>query len=220
MRPLPIIYCFEGPNCDIPGCYSEADIWFSEENEGVAIATYLKITPESGRAAVDLLEDYRSQTEQVLDDDLSDATVTVKATNLAAILSVHDALSSGPLENSLSMDELRREVRELWNRETAFTRDLMAMPILPPVATMRLLSSAARIFPDAWERGKELQRDHREVPPKTEYECGAGLWSIIRPALAAAAREDGDVKQAPAESPQSGGEAVTPNLNSPSQRSE
>ena len=31
-----------------------------------------------------------------------------------------------------------------------------------------------------------------------------------RKALAAAARERGDVKQAPAESPQSGGEAVTP----------
>jgi hypothetical protein len=32
-------------------------------------------------------------------------------------------------------------------------------------------------------------------------------------ALAAAARQGGDVQQAPAESPQSGGEAVTPNLH-------
>lgn len=37
-------------------------------------------------------------------------------------------------------------------------------------------------------------------------------------ALAAAARQGGDVQQAPAESPQSGGEAVTPNLPSPPSR--
>jgi hypothetical protein len=37
-------------------------------------------------------------------------------------------------------------------------------------------------------------------------------------ALAAAARQSGDVKQAPAESPQSGGEAVTPTPNHHSSR--
>jgi hypothetical protein len=48
------------------------------------------------------------------------------------------------------------------------------------------------------------------APKTTAVRTIRGGLARVESALAAAAREGGDVQQAPAESPQSGGEAVTP----------
>jgi hypothetical protein len=114
--------------------------------------------------------------------------------------------SREPYENRLTIEDLRREVRELWDREAAFVRDLRNLPECPSTDTMRLLSHAGLNFHGipAWELGKELQRKTRAVmrdrpidcfdigqagvPFKCEYECGAGLWVFIRNAIAMEAR--------------------------------
>jgi hypothetical protein len=108
-----------------------------------------------------------------------------------------------PYENTLGVGELRRELRECWDREAAFTRDLKNLPEVPSVETMFLLSSAAMNSGHGrwlWYIGKELQRRWREmqrekgidafdlgwggVPMKCEYEYAAGLWTLIRTAIA------------------------------------
>jgi hypothetical protein len=89
-----------------------------------------------------------------------------------------------PYENTLSIDELRKEVRRSWDREHALLDAIRDWPELPPVKVMDILSHAGK-WPADWERGKELQRKHGldAVPPRTEYELGLGVWSRMRDAL-------------------------------------
>lgn len=93
-----------------------------------------------------------------------------------------------PYEYTLSLQELREEVRELWNQHHAFSRDLRNLPPVPSGEVMRMLSSPAMNIhdPDCWEIGKRMQRDpafRGMIPYKTEYESACGLWSIIRAGL-------------------------------------
>lgn len=94
-----------------------------------------------------------------------------------------------PLENTMSIDELRREVRNLWNRELALNHDLRDLPAVPSFETMRAICNAAMGTrqPDVFEMGKLLQREHSGlVPHKAEYECATGLWSLMRAGILAA----------------------------------
>lgn len=94
-----------------------------------------------------------------------------------------------PYENTLSIEELRREVRLLWDREIALNRDLIDLPEVASLEAMRALFHAAMCThePDVGSIGKKMQRDHRSaIPLKTEYECAAGLWSLMRAGILAA----------------------------------
>lgn len=90
-----------------------------------------------------------------------------------------------PYENTLSLEALRREVREGWDTEGALVKALRDLPEVPPYDVLLLLSRAAK-YPDDWEIGARLQRQERKpIPYKTECELGAGLWWRIRKALTA-----------------------------------
>ncbi len=94
-------------------------------------------------------------------------------------------------EDTLTIDELRREVRTLWDRELALNMDLLNLPEVPSIETMRALTHAAMGMcdPDVKPIGCALQRDHKSIPYKTEYECAAGLWSLLRAGVLAAKKE-------------------------------
>lgn len=86
-----------------------------------------------------------------------------------------------PYENTLSIEDLRREVRRGWDLEHDMMKALRDLPEVPSYRVLLLLSGAAK-FPDDANIGKQLQATHgREVIPyKLECEMGAGLWSRIR----------------------------------------
>ncbi len=102
-----------------------------------------------------------------------------------------------PYENKMSIEELRAEVRLLWDQKHAFDVALNTLPEVPPTRVLWFLSHAGRNFGlngspaadfDLMAIARELQAkhntsDHRAVPYKTELELAAGLWSIIRAAL-------------------------------------
>lgn len=88
--------------------------------------------------------------------------------------------------NRMTPEQLRRELID----ELEFTFGLMAalrdLPEMPPPFILHRLDEGA-----TWEHhslGKQLQRTHSidVIPPVSECEGGAGLWSIIRAALVAA----------------------------------
>lgn len=89
-----------------------------------------------------------------------------------------------PYENKLSIEELRRELRECWDREFAICDAIRDAPLLPPPWILLFFSQSGK-WPDDYERGKLLQRQRGldAVPPKTECEIGAGVWSRIRRGL-------------------------------------
>jgi len=64
-----------------------------------------------------------------------------------------------------------------------------------------------RFVQQTWEQGTQLARD------TTLIQAARSLGLL--PALAAAARQGGDVEQAPGETPQSGAESATPNPSNP-----
>lgn len=89
-------------------------------------------------------------------------------------------------EDQMSIEDLRREVREQWDQHRQFMHDLAELPDVPDYLTLRHLAHFGGGFPDMWEIGKAEQREHRgKVPYKTEYEIAQGLWSLIRNALRA-----------------------------------
>ena len=89
-----------------------------------------------------------------------------------------------PYENTLSTEQLRREVRRSLDLERDLRRALKELPEVPPYRVLLFLSSAGR-FPQDWEQGKRMQMERRDnaIPYKTECEIGAGLWYRIREAL-------------------------------------
>jgi len=94
-----------------------------------------------------------------------------------------------PYENTLTIDELRREVRSLWDAGRALDQALIDLPEVAPIETLPFFMHAAmhqpKEGPDYWNIGKQLQREHDGIPFKTEYEFAAGLWKIIRDGILA-----------------------------------
>lgn len=94
-----------------------------------------------------------------------------------------------PYENTLSVEQLRSEVRQLWDRAHAFRDDINTLPEVPSIETLWHLQGAASGLPfrETWEIGKQLQQEqpYGAVPWKTELECAAGLWVMIREGILA-----------------------------------
>lgn len=86
-----------------------------------------------------------------------------------------------PYENTLSVEELRREVRECWDREHAIADALRDLPEMAPPWILLFFSRASQ-WPDDSDLGKKLQRrlGWNAIPPKSECETGAGVWYRIR----------------------------------------
>ena len=104
----------------------------------------------------------------------------------------NDADVIEPYENTLSIEDLRRELRRAWDEKLALRNALRALPEVPPPLVMKALSSAAT-FPTDWEIGKKMQREFPgSVPWKTEYQMGAGLYSRIREGLMGSGRNLAD----------------------------
>lgn len=93
---------------------------------------------------------------------------------------------SEPYENKLSIEELRREVRECWDREQALVEALRDAPEMAPPWILLFLDRAAK-YPEDNQIGKRLQREMglATIPPKCECEGGAGVWHRIRQGLIA-----------------------------------
>ena len=74
------------------------------------------------------------------------------------------------------------------NADIEFATAVQRLPEVPSIAVLRFLSTAAYSVPsDVKDRGKCLQRLHglEAIPPVSELEWAAGLWSVIRDALIA-----------------------------------
>lgn len=97
-----------------------------------------------------------------------------------------------PYENTLSISELRSELRHALDVKYGILHALCDAPLFPSPFVLLHLGTVAK-FPDDWNRGKKLQREHglEVIPPKTECELGAGLWERIRGGLTAGQPESG-----------------------------
>lgn len=95
-----------------------------------------------------------------------------------------------PYENTLPLEDLRREVRRSWDRENHLVIALRTLPEVPDWRVLHLLSRAAK-FPEDGNIGKAMQHVHGfdAIAPRVESEMGAGLWSRIRSGLLDAALE-------------------------------
>ncbi len=86
--------------------------------------------------------------------------------------------------NSLTVDELRRELAWEIDLRLALIRTFHDLPENPHHLALRALCDLS-----SWQRdhalGKKIQRERGldAVPPKSEFEDAAGLWARIRPAL-------------------------------------
>lgn len=89
-----------------------------------------------------------------------------------------------PYENTLSVDELRRELRYFIDAHYGVLDALRDAPEMPPPRVLLHLGRSAK-YPEDSDRGKELQRAFGldVIPSKHECECGAGLWERIRRGL-------------------------------------
>jgi hypothetical protein len=91
-----------------------------------------------------------------------------------------------PYENSLSIEQLRCEVRELWDLQQDIVSALRDLPEVPPPWVLMFLSRANK-WPEDNNLGKLMQRKYGLdlIPPKSECESGAGVWYRIRQGLLA-----------------------------------
>lgn len=89
-----------------------------------------------------------------------------------------------PYENTLTLEELRKEIRREWDTKHALVKALKELPEVPDWRVLKLLSRAA-VFPDDANVGKTMQREHglEAIAPRVESEMGAGLWKRIRDGL-------------------------------------
>lgn len=89
-----------------------------------------------------------------------------------------------PYENTLSIEELRREVRECWDLKMALADAIRDVPEMPPPWVLLFLSRGST-WPEDNNLGKLLQRKLKldAIPPKSECESGAGVWYRIRQGL-------------------------------------
>ncbi len=98
----------------------------------------------------------------------------------------------GPYENTLSVDELRREVRRGWDEQAELVKALRDLPEVPSYRVLLMLSRAAK-WPEDGNRGKRMQGSGvKGIPYKTEAEMGAGLWSLIRAGIQAGRADDSE----------------------------
>lgn len=83
-------------------------------------------------------------------------------------------------ENTLSIEELRREVRWLWDNKRLLMRAIRDKADMPPPRVLKDLDSAAK-WPDDNDIGRTLRRKYGLdiIPPVSECEGGAGVWSRI-----------------------------------------
>jgi hypothetical protein len=91
-----------------------------------------------------------------------------------------------PYENTLSIDELRRKIRECLDFEFAIANALRDLPEMAPSWILLFLNRVAS-WPQDNNLGKQLQRKLglNAIPPKSECEGGAGVWYRIRQGLLA-----------------------------------
>lgn len=89
-----------------------------------------------------------------------------------------------PYENTLSIDDLRREVRRCWDNENALFEALKDLPEVPPPHVLLFIDRASNWAIDS-PQGKRMQREYGSaaIPYKSECESGAGFWYRIRQGL-------------------------------------
>jgi hypothetical protein len=87
---------------------------------------------------------------------------------------------------SLSVEELRRELKHAWEVKYGLLNALRDAPEMPPPFVLLHLDHAAK-WPEDNNLGKKLQRELGldKIPPKSECEGGAGVWHRIRQGLTA-----------------------------------
>ncbi len=85
-----------------------------------------------------------------------------------------------PIENSYSLEELRREYRYFVDNFYALLHALRDQPELPPPFVLLHLGTIGK-WPADYEAGKKVQQERGldAVPPKTECEIGAGVWTRL-----------------------------------------
>lgn len=85
-----------------------------------------------------------------------------------------------PYENTLSVEELRRELRYYLDIHYGILHALRDLPEMPPPFVLLHLGTVAK-WPEDSARGKAIQRrlGSEAIPYKSECECGAGLWDRI-----------------------------------------
>lgn len=90
----------------------------------------------------------------------------------------------------MTVEQLRQEVRDYAGRWIALIDAFDKLPEVPSPALLHVLGDFAK-WPSDHERGKEMQRRLRldAIPPVSECEGGAGVWSVIRAALLAARQQ-------------------------------
>ena len=93
-------------------------------------------------------------------------------------------------ENTLTLEDLRKAVRQCWDEQHELDKALLELPVVPSHEVMRMLIHAAMNSPSPlsnyWETGKKLQQEYPGlIPWKTEYECAAGLWAAMRAGILA-----------------------------------
>lgn len=88
--------------------------------------------------------------------------------------------------DSLSLEELRRELKYSLEVQYGILFALRDNPLIPSPFILLHLGTAAK-WPEDSKTGKELQRKlgSEAIPYKSECECGAGLWTRIRKGLLA-----------------------------------
>lgn len=102
-------------------------------------------------------------------------------------------MSGHNYEDTLSIEQLRIEVRHCWNKESALASAIQTIPDMADIDALSALVDAAYgvRWADLRAVGNAAQRAYgmSMVPPKAEYEWAAGLWSIIRDGLRKAAEQ-------------------------------
>lgn len=99
-----------------------------------------------------------------------------------------------PYENTLTIEELRRELRRELDDKHAFWEALREAPDMPPPRVLLYLSHAAR-WPEDNNIGRGYQIENPgTVPYKSECEGGAGVWIRIRDGLRAPTPQDGETR--------------------------
>lgn len=88
--------------------------------------------------------------------------------------------------NSLSVEELRRELTHSLEVQYGVLFALRDAPEMPSPFVLKHLGTVAK-WPDDNKRGKMIQRrvGSEVIPFKSECESGAGLWDRIRKGLTA-----------------------------------
>ncbi len=90
-------------------------------------------------------------------------------------------------EQQLTVEELKLELRNAWDQQQSFIEDLIERPEVPSILTLWFLALPAMNHKEVrfYDIGKKLQLKYglEKIPPKTELECAAGLWTCIRKGL-------------------------------------